>query len=145
MCAPHINSLGHHQMALWDQMEVEEVHLHPNETLMQALKRLRIIKERNDISSIDENHPYNYQVQQQLFCSRRKWADFAASDGTNLFATRIWYSKDFWDLNLPKLAHFYHNVLLLNLAHPRVKYGLHRIGKSGIAYSSLTSPREMKC
>lgn len=123
-------------------IELKKIHPHQGETLTNALVRLNIVKETDGILSINENHPYYYQVQQQQFCAGRKWTDFVASDGINSFVRRVEYNNDFWITNLPRLAHFYYNVLLLELAYPRVRDGLPRIGKLGTDFSTLSSLRK---
>ena len=67
-------------------------------------------------------------MQQQLFCTERKWVDFVASDGYALFAKRVLLDV-FWSRNLPRLESFYYNVILLQLAYPRVKDGVWKLTK----------------
>ena len=123
-------------------IEVKKIHPHAGETLVEALLRLHIIKETNGCLTLNTSHSYNYQVQLQLFCTGRKWADFVASDGETLFIKNIPYDKEFMDSNLPRLQQFYYDVLLLELAYPRVKNGIDRIGKLGINYSTLRNRHE---
>ena len=49
---------------------------------------------------------------------------------------------DFWTRNLPRLQRFYYNVILLELAYPRVKDGLEGIGKCGTDFSTLSALRK---
>ena len=81
-------------------------------------------------------------MQQQLFCSERKWVDFVASDGYALFLKRVLLDDVFWSRNLPRLKSFYYNVILLELAYPRVKDGLERIGKCGTDFSTFSTLRK---
>ncbi|XP_022808865.1 uncharacterized protein LOC111345840 [Stylophora pistillata] len=120
-------------------IEVKKIHPQDSETLETALLRLNIVKATD---SINENHPYYYQIQQQLFCTGRKWTDFIASDGIKLFIKRVVYNPEFWNTKLSRLEQFYYNVLLLELAYPRVKDGLERIGKLGIDFSTLSTLRQ---
>lgn len=120
-------------------IEVKKIHPQDSETLETALLRLSIVKATD---SINENHPYYYQIQQQLFCTGRKWTDFIASDGIKLFIKRVVYNPEFWNTKLSRLEQFYYNVLLLELAYPRVKDGLERIGKLGIDFSTLSTLRQ---
>ena len=123
-------------------IEVKKIHPRCNETLEDAMKRLHVVKELDGSLVINETHKYYHQIQQQLFCTKRRWTDFVASDGNVLFVKRVEYNQDFWDLNLPRLKKFYYKVLLLELAYPRVKFGIERIGKLGIDYSSLSLLRQ---
>ena len=91
---------------------------------------------------VNENHQYYYQMQQQLFCAERKWVDFVASDGYAVFVKGILLDQDFWNRNLRRLERFYYNVVWLELAYPRVKDGLERIGKCGIDFSTLSALRK---
>lgn len=123
-------------------IEVKKIHPRMGETLESALLRLNIIKRTDGCLSVNENHQYYYQMQQQLFCAERKWVDFIASDGYALFVKRVLLDHDFWTRNLPRLQRFYYNVILLELAYPRVKDGLERIGKCGIDFSTLSALRK---
>ena len=81
-------------------------------------------------------------MQQQLFCAERMWVDFVASDGYAVFVKGILLDQDFWNRNLRRLERFYYNVVWLELAYPRVKDGLERIGKCGIDFSTLSALRK---
>ena len=75
-------------------------------------------------------------------CTTRQWVDFVASDGSALFVQRVVFNKEFWSRNLPRLESFYYNVILLELAYPRVKSGCERIGKLGLnTYSTFSALR----
>ncbi|XP_028417250.1 uncharacterized protein LOC114541653 [Dendronephthya gigantea] len=120
-------------------IEVKKIHPHTAESLLDALKRQCILKETGDQVSFNNNHPYYYQIQQQLFCSRRLWADFVASDGKAIFVLNTAYCQKFWEQQLPRLRKFYYDIILLELAYPRVMFGHSRIGKLGITYESLST------
>ncbi|XP_028416033.1 uncharacterized protein LOC114539596 [Dendronephthya gigantea] len=120
-------------------IEVKKIHPHTAESLLDALKRQCILKETGNQISFNNNHPYYYQIQQQLFCSRRLWADFVASDGKAIFVLNTAYCQKFWEQQLPRLRKFYYAIILLELAYPRVKFGHSRIGKLGITYESLST------
>ena len=60
---------------------------------------------------MNANHSYYHQVQMQLFCTERHYADFVASDGEYLFVKTIPYNKDFISGILPRLRTFYYNIL----------------------------------
>ena len=53
-------------------IEVKKIHPRMGETLESALLRLNIIKRTDGCLSVNENHQYYYQMQQQLFCAERK-------------------------------------------------------------------------
>ena len=87
-------------------IEVKKIHPRKGETLESALLRLHIIKRTDGCLSVNENHQYYYQMQQQLFCAERKWVDFVASDGYALFVKRVLLDHDFWSRNLPRQCNF---------------------------------------
>ena len=80
-------------------------------------------------------------MQQQLFCTERKLVEFVASDGCGLVVKHVLLDDVFWSRNLPRLESFYYNVILLELAYPRVKDGLERIGKCSIDFSTFSALR----
>ena len=122
-------------------VEVKKVHPRESETLYQALLRQQICK--SDIENpaelvVNKNHRYYCQVQQQLLCTQRSWGDFVASDGSSLYLHRVTFDEEFWRKRIPQLEKFYHDYILLELAYPRVKHGLDRLGKFGITYDRCT-------
>lgn len=122
-------------------IEVKRVHPYEAENLEQALRRQHIIKEIDGSLQLNPNHQYYRQVQLQIFCTERTWAHFVASDGKNIIIKTVLYNKEFMDAILPKRKNFYYNILLLELAYPRVKDGIDRIGKLGFSYSMLCNLR----
>jgi len=60
-------------------IQVKKVHPRKAETLESALLRLNI-KRTPGCLSVNKNHQYYYQMQQQLSCAERKWVYFVASD-----------------------------------------------------------------
>lgn len=120
-------------------VEVKKVHPKDNEGLLESLVRRRICKKNGKGQLIlCPTHSYYYQVQQQLFCSGRKVEDFVASDGDSMYIETVKYDEAFWEKNLPRLQGFFYDCMLLEMAYPRVKYGLDRLGKLGITYTSLS-------
>ena len=120
-------------------VEVKKVHPKDNEGLLESLVRRRICKKNGKGQLIlCPTHSYYYQVQQQLFCSGRKVEDLVASDGDSMYIETVKYDEAFWEKNLPRLQGFFYDCMLLEMAYPRVKYGLDRLGKSGITYTSLS-------
>ena len=120
---------------------MKKVHPRNGETLEDVLVRLNILKQSDKCLSVNEIHQYYYQMQQQMLCTTRQWVDFVASDGSALFVQRVVFNKEFWSRNLPRLESFYYNVILLELAYPRVKSGCERIGKLGFTYSTFSALR----
>ena len=66
-------------------IEIKYVSLNSRETLRDALLRKRICKlvEGQNIT-INRNHQYFYQVQQQMFCGKRFWTDFLFKGGVEI-------------------------------------------------------------
>ena len=60
-----------------------------------------------------------------------------ASDGDSTYIDTVKYDEAFWEKNLPRLQDFFYDCMLLEMAYPRVKYGLDRLEKLGITYTSL--------
>ena len=121
-------------------VEAKKIHPRENETLHQALLRLHICKPRKETPGelvVNENHRYYFQVQQQLLCTPRLWGDFVASDGKSFYIERLTFDEKFWEERIIKLEKFYNDTILLELAYPRVKNGLERIGKFGLTYDNL--------
>lgn len=121
-------------------VEAKKIHPRENETLHQALLRLHICKpcqENPGELVVNENHRYFFQVQQQLLCTPRSWGDFVASDGKSFYIERLTFDEKFWEQRIKKLETFYNDTILLELAYPRVKKGLERIGKFGLTYDNL--------
>ena len=118
-------------------VEVKKLHNRDQESLDDTLLRQHICKGKSGNLTLNKNHSYYYQVQQQLLCSGRSWGDFAASDGNSIFIERVVYDENFWSEKIQHLEKFYNNMILLELAYPRIKHGLDRIGKAGITYESL--------
>ena len=86
---------------------------------------------------LNTTHCYYYQVQQQRFCSGKDVEDFVASDGHSFLTETVKYDEAFYKKNLPRLQALFFDCMLLEMAYPRVKHGLERIGKQGITYESL--------
>ena len=62
-----------------------------------------------------------------------------ASDGDSMYIDTVKYDEAFWEKNLPRLQDFFYDCMLLEMAYPRVKYGLDRLERLGITdvYTSL--------
>ena len=59
-----------------------------------------------------------------MFCSKKFWTDFVVKGGVEIHIERVNFDEIFWKNVLPKLERFFDNMVLPELAHPRVKYGL---------------------
>ena len=105
-------------------IEVKHIVLHGGETLKAALIRKGICKMFEGCISINRNHQYYFQVHQQMFCCSRTWTDFVVKGGTEMYKERVHFNNSFWSEQLPKLENFFDNIVLPELAYPRVKYGL---------------------
>ena len=119
---------------------MKKIHPKDNEGLLEALVRSRICKKNGKGRLIlNPTHSYYYQVQQQFFCSGRKVEDFVASDGDSMYIDTVKYGEAFWEKNLPRLQDFFYDCMLLEMAYPRVKYGLDRLERLGITYVYTSS------
>lgn len=78
---------------------------------------------------INTNHPYHFQVQQQLFCVGLQWADLVISDLKEMIIISIKNNLQFRREVIPKLESFYDNYIAVELAYPRLTLGLPRLGK----------------
>ena len=72
---------------------------------------------------LDRNHDYYYQVQCQLYCTRRTWCDFVVRTRKDLYIERIYHDEQWWRTQLPKLETFFFKSLLPELACPRYHSG----------------------
>ena len=69
------------------------------------------LEKRDDFLRLKENHQYYYQVQQQLFTTKRSYCDFVVyainKEGSCFVHDRIYPNKSHWDKVVPKLAKFW--------------------------------------
>ena len=72
---------------------------------------------------LDKNHNYYFQVQCQIYCTRRQWCDFVVRTNKDLYVERIYPDCQWWKTQLLKVEKFYFKALLPELACPR-----HHIG-----------------
>ena len=52
---------------------------------------------------LKESHPYYYQVQATMFCTKRNWCDFVVNTTQDLHIERIRFNEPFWAKVMPKL------------------------------------------
>ena len=125
-------------------IEIKIVFLKENETLYQALIRKRIFLPGSGDGHlvINQKHKYHYQVQQQMFVTQKPWVDLVVKevkdlpdrsivDTGGLFISTVNFNSEFWSSVLPKLEAFYNEHILVELAYPRVKFGLSRLDLRG--------------
>ena len=72
---------------------------------------------------LKQSHPYYYQVQATMFCTKRNWCDFVVNTTQDLYIERIRFNEQFWTKVMPKLKTFYFDALLPELACPRYDHG----------------------
>ena len=138
----NVDSTGQNSSVL---IEVKIVFLNQNETLNQGLIRKRIFlpNTTNGQLVINQKHRYYYQVQQQMFVTEIHCLDFVVKgvkellDGTvketaGVLISQVEFNSEFWSSVLPKLEAFYNEHILVELAYPRIKYGLTRFNMRGI-------------
>lgn len=125
-------------------VEIKIVFLKENETLYQALVRKRIFLPGSTDGHlvINQKHKYHYQVQQQMFVAQKSWVDLVVKgvkdlpdrsivDTDGVFISTVNFNREFWTSVLPKLEAFYNEHILVELAYPRVKFGLSRLDLRG--------------
>ena len=106
-------------------VEAKYITVNSGETLRDALLRKGICKlVGGQKMTINRNHQYFYQVHQQMFCTKKCWTDFVVKGGSEIYIERLYFDESFWNNVLPKLESFFNNIMLPELAYPRVKYGL---------------------
>ena len=106
-------------------VEAKYITVNSGETLRDALLRKGICKlVGGQKMTINRNHQYFYQVHQQMFCTKKCWTDFVVKGGSEIYTERLYFDESFWNNVLPKLERFFNNVMLPELAYPRVKHGL---------------------
>ena len=78
---------------------------------------------------VNKNHKFYYQVQQLMLCTKSSWTDLVLSDTVDLIILHVKKSNKFLSDIVPKLEKFYDNHITLEIAYPRVFYGLTRLSK----------------
>ena len=98
-------------------------------SLKEAVCKRRICRDTCHGLVINRNHKFYYQVQQLMLCTKSSWTDLVLSDTVNLIILHVRKDKKFLSDIVPKLEKFYDNHISLELAYPRVYYGLTRLSK----------------
>jgi hypothetical protein len=110
-------------------VEIKYIQMNDNETLCGALVRKRICLQNNNEVELNTSHQYYYQMQQQMYVTKRRWVDFVVkgSKSDEIYCKKVCFSEDFWSKVLPKLSLFFERWLLPEIAYPRVKFGLPKL------------------
>ena len=91
-------------------------------TISEAVKKVKdfcLVEDENGQTTLKKSHPYYYQVQATMFCTKRNWCDFVVNTTQDLHIERIRFNEQFWSKAMPKLKQFYYDALLPELACPR--------------------------
>jgi hypothetical protein len=67
-----------------------------------------------------------------MFVTERNWIDFVVkgAGSTALYIERVTYDSVWWQCIKEKLDIFYDEHLCIEIAYPRIKYGLNRLNIS---------------
>ena len=111
-------------------LEMKFIDTEENESLNNAMKRKNICIQdsKRDTVTLNRNHKYFYQIQQGMYLSDRNWTDFvvAGSRSLGMHIERVTFDSHWWDRIKDKLKDFYDKYILIELAYPKIKYGLPR-------------------
>ena len=99
------------------------------QSLKEAVCKRRICRDTCHGLVINRNHKFYYQVQQLMLWTKSSWTDLVLSDTVNLIILHVRKDTKFLSDIVPKLEKFYDNHISLELAYPRVYYGLTRLSK----------------
>lgn len=110
-------------------VEIKRVFPNEGQTLKSAVCARNICKNSANGLLINSNHQYYYQIQLQMFCTDTYWTDLVISDTNELIIINVHRSNKFLRHVIPKLEYFYDSHILLELAYPRIKFGLSRVSK----------------
>ena len=77
-----------------------------------------------------------------MFVTQKAWVDLVIKgvkdlpgrsivDTEGVFISTVYFDPEFWSSVLPKLEAFYNEHILVELAYPRVKFGLSRLDLRG--------------
>ena len=97
-------------------VEVKMVVSKEGEDLAETMCRLSIYKKDGDGISINTNHKYFYQVQQQLFCTNLEACQFIVCNGDEMHT-----DPTSWGDILCQLEVFYFQHVFPEPVHPRLK------------------------
>ena len=95
-------------------------------SLMEAAEQTKdfcLKKGEDGRLTLNHSHPYYYQIQATMFCTKRTWCDFVVRTNKDLYIERLSYREEFWKVVLPKLRSFYFDAILPELAAPHYQQG----------------------
>lgn len=98
-------------------------------SLKEAVCKRGICRHASHGLVVNKNHKFYYQVQQLMLCTKSSWTDLVLSDTVDLIILHVKKSNKFLSDIVPKLEKFYDNHITLEIAYPRVFYGLTRLSK----------------
>ena len=104
-------------------LEMKFIQLSTSVSLEQGLLQRRICNTcRDNKLKMNINHKYFYQIQQQMFVTKRSWADFVVkgSTGDKLYIERVNFDSDFWGTVLPNCAISFSNTFCQNCLIPEL-------------------------
>ena len=106
-------------------VEIKNPYSSREQTLIEAASSASFCLkcDKDNKLSLKRRHDYYYQVQCQLFCTKRDWCDFVLRTGKDLYVERIHRDDSWFQTSLNKLKKFYFGCLLLELACPRYRKG----------------------
>lgn len=77
-------------------------------------------KESGEIQ-LSRTHPYFYQVQCQMFCTRRNWCDFFVCTSKDQFVERIFFDEQLMGIYIKKAVFAYKHIIFAELKSGAVK------------------------
>ena len=98
-------------------------------SLKKAVCKRGICRDTSHGLVVNKNHKFYYQVQQLMLCTESSWTDLVLSDTIDLIILHVKKNSKFLSEKVPKLEKFYDNHISLEIAYPRVFFGLTRLSK----------------
>ena len=98
-------------------------------SLKKAVCKRGICRDTSHGLVVNKNHKFYYQVQQLMLCTESSWTDLVLSDTIDLIILHVKKNSKFLSEKVPKLEKFYDNPISLEIAYPKVFFGLTRLSK----------------
>ena len=98
-------------------------------SLKKAVCKRGICRDTSHGMMVIKNHKSYYQVQQLMLCTETSWTDLILSDTVDLIILHVKKNSKFLADKVSKLEKFYDNHISLEIAYPRVFFGLTRLSK----------------
>ena len=98
-------------------------------SLKEAVCKRGICRDTSHGLVVNKNHKFYYQVQQLMLCTKSSWTDLVLSDTVYLIILHVKKNNKFLSDLPPKLEKYYDNHISLEIAYPRVFYGLTALSK----------------